>query len=61
MNGPVFQNFMGYLDGNGRAEALLSIIGPVDPIHVGRTVTFAFTLWSPFDLVSNPVFMVIAP
>jgi C1A family cysteine protease len=55
LNGPAFQAFRGVLDENGRAVARLVISGPVNPIHVGNTVTFAFTLFDGFDLVSNPM------
>ncbi len=61
VNGPAFQDFRGTLDADGKATAVLNIIGPVNPVHVGKTITFAFTLLGGFDLVSNPVFVEIEP
>jgi len=61
LNGLLFQNFSGTLDGDGRAIATVNIPGPVNPAHVGKTVTFAFTLTDGFDFVSNPMFIEIDP
>ncbi len=61
LNGSVFQNFSGVLDGEGRATATLNIPGPINPAHAGKTVTFAFTLTDGFDFVSNPLFIDIEP
>jgi len=61
LNGVVFQNFSGTLDGDGRAVATLNIPGAINPSHAGKTVTFAFLLTGGFDFVSNPVFVEIEP
>lgn len=61
LNGPLFQNFLGNLDGEGKATATLNIPGPVDPSHAGKKVTFAFTLTGGFDFASNPMFIEIVP
>jgi hypothetical protein len=61
LNSPRYQNFLGRLDGQGKAAAVLDTQGPVSPVHVGRTVSLAFTLTGAFDYVSNPVFIAIEP
>jgi hypothetical protein len=61
LNGTLFQNFSGTLDGDGRATATLNVPWPVNPSHVGKAVTFAFTLTGGFDFVSNPVYIEIEP
>jgi hypothetical protein len=55
LNGTVFQNFSGTLDVDGKAVATLNVPGPINESHVGKTITFAFTLMGGFDFVSNPV------
>ncbi len=59
-NNPVFVDFRGTLDADGRALAFLDAPGPV-PLAVGRIMNFAFTTLGPFDLQSNPVGVVITP
>ncbi len=61
LNGTVFQNFSGTLDGEGSATATLSVPGPISPDHVGKCLAFAFTLSDGFDFASNPVLIVIEP
>jgi hypothetical protein len=61
LNGPVFQGFMGNLDSEGKAQAVLSVPGPTSPSNVGKSAIFAFTLTGSFDFVSNPVFIEIVP
>jgi len=58
LNSYTFSNFMGVLDGNGRATAQLNL-GPVPPGYVGIPIWFAFTLGNPFDVVSNPAYIFI--
>lgn len=58
-NGPVFQNFKGVLDGEGRGSATLNC-GPI-PGAIGRTAHFAFALKAPWDGASNPVKLDIMP
>jgi hypothetical protein len=62
LNSPMFENFYGYLDGDGRATATLNVSGggyllPGQPGDSGRDLKgiFAFTLLGPWDLVSNMV------
>jgi|GEM_PF-826754 len=61
LNAPQFQDFLGNLDGAGEAVAMLDSFGPVNPLYVGRRLTFAFTLTGAFDFVSTPVQIVIEP
>jgi len=61
LNGFMFHDFRGHLDGDGTAEATLNVVGPVNPIYVGKNLTFAFTLLGGFDFVSNPVHITIEP
>jgi hypothetical protein len=55
LNTAVFQNFMGNLNGSGQASASLNTFGPLDPILIGETAHFAYTLGNPFDYVSNAI------
>jgi C1A family cysteine protease len=55
MHTPVFQNFLGNLDGMGTATATLDTLGPINPAIIGATAHFAYTLGSPFDFTSNPI------
>jgi hypothetical protein len=55
LNTYVFQDFLGNLDGSGTAAAVLNAPGPLDPVLIGETAHFAFTLGSPFDFTSNPI------
>jgi len=60
-NTPMFQNFRSYLDMSGTGVAELYVLGPIDPVYVGETLSFAFTLINPFDFVSNPISIEIVP
>ncbi len=72
LNSPNFEDFMGYLDEQGRAVATLFIPGPGllsaeqgegprRPPVVGETGTFAFTVTGTWDFVSSPVYIEIDP
>lgn len=60
INGSLFQDFQGYLDGQGQAAAHLQMV-PLSPLYAGETVTFAFTLTATYDFVSNPIDIEIVP
>ena len=61
LNTPVFQNFMGKLSwGSSTSWAHFDTLGPM-PGTVGLTVSFAFALHDPWDLVSNPINIGIVP
>jgi len=60
INGSQFQDFQGYLDGQGQAVAHLDL-GPLSPLYVGETATLAFTLTQTYDFVSNPIDIEIVP
>ncbi|MHC4942317.1 MAG: plastocyanin/azurin family copper-binding protein [Planctomycetota bacterium] len=53
INSPVFNNFLGTLDGNGTSTATLTT-GPV-PGAAGLVMYYAFAIGFPYDFVSNPV------
>lgn len=59
INTPNFWNFMGSLDGDGRAMAQLNL-GPV-PGAAGVTLYFAAALNKPWDFTSNPVAVNLVP
>ena len=59
-NTSVLQNFIGILDPLGRAVATANV-PPLDASVAGTTLTFGFLLANPFNLVSNPVSLSIAP
>ncbi|MBU0753907.1 MAG: C10 family peptidase, partial [Planctomycetes bacterium] len=53
LNTTAFYDFLGILDGNGRATAQMNL--PSLPVGLGGVVIhFAFTCNNPFDVVSNP-------
>jgi hypothetical protein len=54
-----FQNFMGDLNSEGSAQALLKL--RLIPAMAGETMVFAYALSDPWDLVSNPVEIEIIP
>ena len=58
-NTPLFDQFMGTLDGNGMAEAKLAL-GPI-PGALGLYMNFAYTLNEPWDYVSNAPAVEIVP
>ena len=58
INTPVFQDFMGTLNGKGEAKAQFSTLGnplPSPPFYPGDTLHFAYVLFNPKDYASNPV------
>ena len=57
LGSPIFQNFLGNLDGQGQATATLMAIGPFDPALVGAELFFAYPLSFPpsWNFASNPV------
>jgi len=57
LGGPVVQNFLGALDGQGAATAMFDSITPVGASFAGLTMNFAFVLKSPpsWDYVSNVI------
>ena len=59
-NDPVFIDFRGTLDADGRGTAVLDAPGPL-PLPAGRIMYLSLTTLSPFDLQSNPVGIVITP
>lgn len=61
INGPVFQNFHGYLDGNGYATAILDASQPLP--SSGFTMSFAYALFPQpaWNFASNPVNIDIVP
>lgn len=60
INTPVFDNFLGELNGMGRTDATL-FTGPLPPEAIGRTMHFAYFTYKPFDMASNPVQVEILP
>ncbi|MFH2001279.1 MAG: C25 family cysteine peptidase, partial [Planctomycetota bacterium] len=58
---PACQDFMGILNAQGKGMAALDTMGPLDPALIGLNTFFAYTLGSPFEFVSNPVEIIIAP
>jgi len=59
-NCPVFSDFLGVLDSEGKADAILNATGAIDPVFIGVVMHFAFTLNKPWDFVSNSVSVEIA-
>ncbi|MHC4943161.1 MAG: hypothetical protein ACYTG7_09105 [Planctomycetota bacterium] len=59
VNTSLFQNFMGQVNVNGMALATLN--APPVPGYGGLTMYYAFTLYNPFDHVSNAVAIPIVP
>jgi hypothetical protein len=60
MNSPVFSDFLGSLDAQGSATAVLNP-GLLDPAYAGIVFYFAYALNNPFDFASNPVHVTILP
>ena len=54
-NSPVFNNFSGVLDAEGRAVAILDIDRPPSSVYIGTILSFAYCAWPPpgWDFVSN--------
>jgi len=61
INSSVFQNFLGFLDASGNGAAIFDTLGPMPTGLVGATMSYAYTLNSPFNYVSNPVGVLIVP
>jgi len=61
INTAVFQNFRANLYLEGEGLATLDSQGPIDPVYVGETLTFAYTLTGGYDFVSNAVTVEILP
>jgi|GEM_PF-3042693 len=61
LTSPMFLDFKGNLDGQGKGLATLDTLGPMSPQYIGETLSFAFTLTQTYDFVSNPVSIVIEP
>jgi len=61
-NHSLFKNFMGTLDGQGEATAILDL-GPVHSAFAGYSMHFAFVLYDyqPIDYVSNPISVKFVP
>ncbi len=54
LNGPIFKDFTGTLDGNGQAQAQLDYPGRGDPTWVGLTFHHVALTLNPIDRASNP-------
>ncbi|MHC4943626.1 MAG: hypothetical protein ACYTG7_11470 [Planctomycetota bacterium] len=54
---PIFQDFLGILDGSGRGQATLLAVGPFDPGLAGLTLNFAYLLGPPpgWNFASNAI------
>jgi len=61
LNLPIFQDFQGVLDGQGRAAADLPLYAPGLVPHVGQSLTFVYALTNPVDFASTPVDVEILP
>lgn len=57
INTSIFQNFLGFLDGKGKAEAWFNLppVTVIDPV----TIHFAFAVNNPWNFASNPVEILI--
>lgn len=60
INGPLFSNFMGKLNADGRAKAQL-FSPPLPSVALGVNLYFAYCCNNPFDFASNSVTIEIAP
>jgi len=58
---PIFQDFQGVLDSQGRAVADLPLYAPGLVPHVGQSLTFVYALTNPIDFASTPVDVEILP
>ena len=54
INSNLFDNFMGTLDANGQAVAKINT-GPIPSGFIGLKMYYAYTLYTAYDFVSNPV------
>lgn len=55
MNTPLFDDFLGVLDGSGQGAAKLDTFGPFSSSLTGAHMYFAFACDKPWDYASNPV------
>ncbi len=53
LNGDIFVDFAGQLDGQGAAVARFDSLTSIDPSLVGLEITFAYALTGPLDFTSN--------
>jgi hypothetical protein len=60
LNGPIFTDFQGLLDGSGLAGARL-VVPVLPPTYVGMVMDYAFALKDPWDFASNAVNVEIVP
>jgi hypothetical protein len=60
LNNFYFLDFLGTLDASGQKTATLHVPG-LFPIWVGEIMQYAYTLYSPFNFVSNPVQIEVVP
>ena len=60
LNGPVFVDFMGALDGSGNGTALLNLPA-LGTGYAGLKMYYAYCLSGPFDFASNPVEIELVP
>ena len=51
-SGP-FSGFLGKLDAEGKAKALISHKRPLDPTMAGIALTLSFITFNPVDFISN--------
>jgi hypothetical protein len=61
LNGPVFKNFAGTLNGSGDATATFNAPVLANPILIGKKISFAWFTLAPIDFASNPVEVLIVP
>jgi len=60
LNNFYFLDFMSRLDATGQGYPRLHVPG-LSPVWVGHTMTYAATLYSPFNFVTNPVAIEVVP
>jgi hypothetical protein len=60
-NTPVFDNFLGYLDGNGVAVATVYVPVITDPAAIGLQLDFAWLTLNPIDFASDPAGILLVP
>lgn len=61
MSTPYLTKFIGALDAQGRAVAVLDTNGSLPPTAVGAVLYFAYCLGHPWEFASNPQAVTIAP
>ncbi|MFH2003051.1 MAG: exo-alpha-sialidase [Planctomycetota bacterium] len=61
LNTAVFPNFYGALDAAGQGTAQVNTLGPLPPTAIGALLYFAYCLDYPWEFVSNPTLVKIAP